>query len=49
MNSTLETINSMAEAKDKENARLRKEVEKLAVEVADQEEELEALRSQVYS
>ena len=49
LNTTLGTINSMAEAKDKENARLRKEVEKLAVEVAEQEKELEALRNQVMS
>ena len=47
MNSTLESINNMAEAKDRENVRMRKEVEKLAVEVAEQERELDALRSQV--
>ena len=47
LNSTLESINNMAEAKDRENVRMRKEVEKLAVEVAEQERELDALRSQV--
>ena len=47
LNSNLESINNMAEAKDRENVRMRKEVEKLAVEVAEQERELDALRSQV--
>lgn len=47
LNSTLESINNLAEAKDRENVRLRKEVEKLAIEVAEQERELDALRSQV--